>query len=78
MNPDKVKFEICRSFREKKQYFILKAPEIEDLIIPEVRICELPEELKRKFYMQQGISFRILMPALNQWIRENNEKAKNT
>lgn len=76
MNLGKVKFEICRSFNPKqgKQYFILKVPGIDDLVIPELRICELPEELKRKFLMQQGISFRVLMTALNQWVKDNKDQ----
>lgn len=75
MDPDKIKFEIRRSFKpvEGKQYFILYAPGIKDLVIPESKIRQLPYNSQRKFFMQQAISFRVIMPALNDWIKENNE-----
>ena len=75
MNLEKVKFEIRRSFRpsEGKQYFILVYPGLEDLVIPESKIRDLSHDLKRKFFMQQGIRFQLIMPALNDWIKENNE-----
>ena len=80
MNLERIKFDIRRLFKpsEGKQYFILEATGIESLVIPESKIRELPYGLKRKFFMQQAISFQIIMPALNDWIKENNEKAKNT
>lgn len=79
MDPDRIKFEIRRSFKpsEGKQYFILYAPGIDDLVIPESKVRQLPCKLKRKFFMQQGISFGAIMPALNDWIMEKNAKAKN-
>lgn len=75
MNPDQVKFNIRQKFKpiENRRYFILEAPGIEDLVIPESKILELPKPLRRRFYMQKGISFRILMPAFNQWLRENGK-----
>ena len=75
MNLERIKFEIRRSFKpsEGKQYFILEAPGTESLIIPESKIRALPYDLKRKFFMQQGISFQMIMPALNDWIKENND-----
>ena len=75
MNLEKIKFNITRKFKpeEGKQYFILEVPGSGQLIIPESRIRELPTSLKRKFFMQQGISFRVLMTALNIWIKENDE-----
>lgn len=79
MNPDKIQFNIRRVFKplEQKQYFILEAPGLEDLVIPESRILMLPQPMRRKFYMQQGISFKIIMPALNGWLKDNNEKTKD-
>lgn len=75
MNPEKIKFDIRRSFKpsEGKQYFILYAPGIDDLVIPESKVRQLPYKLKRKFFMQQGVSFGAIMPALNGWIKENNK-----
>jgi len=77
MNLEKVKFEIRRQFKpsERKQYFILEAPGVESLVIPESRVRELPTNIKRKFFMQQGISFQVIMSALNGWIKENGNNA---
>ncbi len=79
MNLEKVKFDIRRVFKPKegRQYFILEAPGADDLIIPESKVRQLPTVLKRKFFMQRAISFGTIMPALNDWIKENNEKKKN-
>ena len=79
MNLEKIKFDITREFKpeEEKQYFILEVPGSGKLVIPESKIRELPTGLKRKFFMQQGISFRVLMTALNIWIMEKDEKAKD-
>lgn len=74
MNLEKIKYDITREFRPEdgKQYFILDVPGSGMLVIPESRIRELPTTLKRKFFMQQGISFRVLMTALNIWLREKD------
>lgn len=79
MDLDKIRFNIVRLFKpdEQKQYFILEVPGAGKLIIPESRIRELPTGLKRKFFMQQGISFRVLMTALNIWIMEKNNDHKS-
>lgn len=82
MNLENIKFDITRLFKpdEEKQYFILEVPGSGKLVIPESRIRELPTGLKRKFFMQQGISFRVLMTALNIWIMEkdNDHKSNGT
>ncbi|MCK5127919.1 MAG: hypothetical protein KAR42_16800 [candidate division Zixibacteria bacterium] len=74
MDFDRLRFNITRQFRgeEKEQIFILEVPGAGKLEIPESRIRELPTGLKRKFFMQQGITFRILMTALNNWVREKD------
>ncbi|MCK4760210.1 MAG: hypothetical protein KAT69_09170 [Candidatus Aminicenantes bacterium] len=74
MNLEKVKFDIRRLFKpgEGKQYFILETPGVENLVIPESRIRTLPLKLRRRFFMQQGISFQMIMSALNDWIKEDN------
>lgn len=79
MNLEKIRFDITREFKsgEKKQYFILEVPGSGRLVIPESRIRELPTGLKRKFFMQQGISFRVLMTALNIWIMEKDDDHKS-
>ncbi len=79
MNLEKIKFDIIREFKseEGKQYFILEVPGCGKLVIPESRIRELPTGLKRKFFMQQGISFRVLMTALNNWVMEKDNDRKS-
>ena len=79
MNLENIRFDITREFKpeEGKQYFILDVPGSGQLVIPESRIRELPTGLKRKFFMQKGISFRVLMTALNNWIREKDGEAKD-
>lgn len=79
MNLENIKFDITREFKpeEKKQYFILEVPGSGRLVIPESRVRELPTGLKRKFFMQKGISFRVLMTALNNWIREKDNDRKS-
>ena len=79
MNLEKIKFNITREFKpeEKRQYFILEVPGAGKLVIPESKIRELPTSLRRKFFMQQGISFRVLMTALNNWIREKDDDYKS-
>ena len=76
MNLEKIKFDITREFKpeEAKQYFILEVPGSGKLVIPESRIRELPTGLKRKFFMQKGISFRVLMTVLNIWIMEKDNE----
>ena len=76
MNLEKIKFDITRAFKPEggKQYFILEVPGSGKLVIPESKIRELPTGLKRKFFMQQGISFRVLMTALNIWVMEKNDE----
>jgi len=79
MNLERIKFDITRKFKpeEERQYFILEVPASGRLVIPESRIRELPTGLKRKFFMQQGISFRVLMTALNIWIMEKYDDHKS-
>ena len=79
MNLENIKFDITREFKpeEKKQYFILEVPGSGRLIIPESRIRKLPTGLKRKFFMQKGISFRVLMTALNIWVMEKDDDHKS-
>ncbi len=79
MNLEKIKFNINRVFKpeEGKQSFILEVPGSGKLVIPESKIRELPTGLKRKFFMQQGISFRVLMTALNIWLMEKEDDHKS-
>jgi len=79
MNLEKIRFNIIRSFKgeEGKQSFILEIPGAGKLVIPESRILELPTGLKKKFYMQQGITFRVLMTALNNWVMEKENDHKS-
>ncbi len=79
MNLEKIKFDITRLFKseERKQYFILDVPGSGKLVIPESKIRELPTTLRRKFFMQQGISFRVLMTALNIWIMEKDNACRS-
>ena len=80
MDPDNIRFYVRRLFKadEKKHYFIIDLPGARKLVIPESRIGELPDDLRRRFLRQREMTLSMIMPALNNWVREKDEKVKNT
>lgn len=79
MSPSNIRFYVRRLYRasNRKHYFIIELPGAGELMIPESRIQELPHDLRRRFLRQREMSLSMIMPALNSWMREEDEKAKD-